>query len=61
MTAPREPARIIAWCHWHRGLAGGATLIHVVEQASGPGVGGHLYACGRCRESYRLTPYAEKR
>ncbi|MFJ4434623.1 hypothetical protein [Streptomyces sp. NPDC088923] len=60
MTTPGDPARSIGWCAWHRGLASDPILIQVVEQASGSGAGGHLYACPRCRESYQLTPYAEK-
>ncbi|MFJ4418312.1 hypothetical protein [Streptomyces sp. NPDC088925] len=61
MTGTGAPARSIGWCAWHRGLADDPVLIQVVEQASGPGSGGRLYACPRCRESYQLTPYAEKR
>ncbi|MGX9919576.1 hypothetical protein ACWIG4_06955 [Streptomyces sp. NPDC002248] len=53
-------ARTIAWCAWHRGLAEDVALIDVVEPASGPGTAGRLFACHRCRESYRLTPYAQK-
>ncbi|WP_129287006.1 hypothetical protein [Streptomyces sp. GZWMJZ-114] len=61
MTTPGVPARSIGWCAWHRGLADDPVLIQVVEQASGPGSAGRLYACPRCRDSYQLTPYAEKR
>nr|WP_237514934.1 hypothetical protein [Streptomyces sp. SID4945] len=61
VTTSGAPARLIGWCAWHRGLADDPVLIQVVEQASGPGSAGRLYACPRCRESYQLTPYTEKR
>ncbi|WP_037870371.1 hypothetical protein [Streptomyces sp. SPB074] len=59
--AHSETARTIGWCAWHRGLADHVVLISIIETASSPGSGGRLYACPRCRESYQLTPYAEKR
>ncbi|MHC3429094.1 hypothetical protein [Streptomyces sp. DT18] len=61
MTDSGAPARSIGWCAWHRGLADDPVLIDIVESASGPGSGGRLYACPRCRESHQLMPYTEKR
>ncbi|WP_433339908.1 hypothetical protein [Streptomyces sp. CA-253872] len=60
MIETGAPARSIGWCAWHRGLADAPVLIDVIETASGPSSGGRLYACPRCRASYRLTPYTEK-
>ncbi|WP_435193380.1 hypothetical protein [Streptomyces sp. NRRL F-5630] len=52
--------RTIAWCAWHRDLADDALLIQPApEPATEPG--GALYACGRCREIYRLPLWEERR
>ncbi|MEW2351420.1 hypothetical protein AB0904_27605 [Streptomyces sp. NPDC006684] len=52
-------ARTIAWCAWHRDLADDVALIQPApEPTTEPG--GALYACRRCRETYRLTPWEDR-
>ena len=46
------------YCSWHQRFAGGVRLIDVIEQGSG--AGGTQYACGPCRETYRLVPFADR-
>lgn len=46
------------FCSWHNRFAAGVRLIEAVEQGSGPG--GGAYACGPCRETYRLVPLADR-
>ena len=46
------------WCAWHQGHASGVRLIHVHEQATGPG--GGVFACRPCREAYDLVPFADQ-
>jgi hypothetical protein len=48
------------WCAWHKKYSGGVRLIEVIEQGSGPGTAGNLFACGPCREIHRLTPYSDR-
>lgn len=55
---PTTPApAAYGWCSWHEGYASGIRLIHVHEQGSGPG--GGIFACGPCRETHRLVPFAD--
>ncbi|MEH0642852.1 hypothetical protein QBB33_15520 [Streptomyces scabiei] len=46
------------YCSWHRGSAEGVRLVDVHEQGSGPG--GGVFACGPCRETHRLVPFADR-
>jgi hypothetical protein len=48
-----ETERTLAWCSWHLDFADDVAL---VQPATGPD-GSALYACRRCRETYRLMPY----
>ncbi|GLW45503.1 hypothetical protein Stsp02_11650 [Streptomyces sp. NBRC 14336] len=48
------------WCAWHKRYTAGVRLIDVIEQGSGPGSAGNLFACGPCRETYRLVPLADR-
>ncbi|MEU2895234.1 hypothetical protein ABZ690_17880 [Streptomyces sp. NPDC006967] len=57
-TAAEDTPTAYAWCAWHREFAGGVRLIEVVEQGSG--AGGALYACGPCRQAFRLVPFADR-
>lgn len=58
-AAVRNPSAY-GWCAWHKKYSGGVRLIDVVEQGSGPGTAGNLFACARCRETFRLVPYADR-
>lgn len=57
-TATAGTPRAFGWCSWHHGYAGGIRLITVHEQGSG--AGGHVFACGPCREEHRLVPFADQ-
>ncbi|MGC9382873.1 hypothetical protein [Streptomyces sp. MH13] len=46
------------FCSWHQRFAADVRLINHVEQGSG--AGGVQYACGPCREQYRLVPSADQ-
>ncbi|MFF9205158.1 hypothetical protein ACF1AE_25720 [Streptomyces sp. NPDC014986] len=46
------------YCSWHKRFAEGVRLIDVQEQGSGPG--GAIYACGPCRTTHDLTPFADR-
>lgn len=56
-STPNSPTAY-GWCAWHNGFATGVRLIHVHEQASGPG--GSIFACGPCREKHGLVPLADQ-
>lgn len=56
--ASSDSPRTIAWCSWHQGLSGTARLVRIIEQGSGTGAS--LYACGPCRETFRLTPMTDR-
>ncbi|MEU0218953.1 hypothetical protein ABZ281_29355 [Streptomyces sp. NPDC006265] len=46
------------FCSWHQRFAEDVRLIDVIEQGSGSG---HVhYACGPCRKTHRLVPYADR-
>ncbi|MFH9038976.1 hypothetical protein ACH4FA_06370 [Streptomyces sp. NPDC017966] len=46
------------YCSWHQRFAGDVRLIDVIEQGSGSGA--VQYACGPCRKTHRLVPYADR-
>jgi hypothetical protein len=46
------------YCSWHNRFAADVRLIDMTEQGTGPGAG--HYACGPCRETHRLVPYADR-
>lgn len=48
------------FCAWHEGYSRGVRLIRVIEQGSGPGAGGNVFACRSCREAYGLVPLADQ-
>lgn len=48
------------WCAWHKGASAGIRLIQVTEAGSGPSRAGNLFACGPCRETHRLVPFADR-
>ncbi|MGP4089550.1 hypothetical protein [Streptomyces sp. KR55] len=48
------------YCAWHKKFAHGVRLIRAVEQGSGPGTFGNLFACGPCREAHHLVPLADR-
>lgn len=57
-TPGRDTPQGYGYCSWHHRFAGDVRLIDVVNQGSGPG---HVhYACGPCRETHRLVPYADR-
>ncbi|MEV7287723.1 hypothetical protein AB0O01_24665 [Streptomyces sp. NPDC093252] len=58
-AAPRDPSGY-GWCAWHQNYARGVRLIEVIEQGSGPGAHGTLFACRPCRSSYGLMPMPDQ-
>jgi hypothetical protein len=47
-------------CHWCKTFAAGVRLVDVIEQGSGPGTAGNLFACTPCRETHGLVPLADR-
>ena len=46
------------YCSWHQRFTRGVRLVWVEEAGSGPG--GSLFACGPCRQTYSLIPFADQ-
>ncbi|MGW4730557.1 hypothetical protein ACWEQC_15555 [Streptomyces shenzhenensis] len=47
-------------CHRCRQLADDIRLVQVVEAGSGPCTAGNLFACGQCRTTHSLVPFADQ-
>lgn len=58
MDTKEENPTSHGYCSWHQRFADDVRLIEVIEQGSG--AGGAQYACGECRETYHLIPFAER-
>ncbi|MDH6213796.1 hypothetical protein [Streptomyces pseudovenezuelae] len=48
------------YCSWHKRMSEGVRLIQVTEAGSGPSGAGNLFACGPCRDTYHLVPFADR-
>ncbi|MGW4734978.1 hypothetical protein ACWEQC_38475 [Streptomyces shenzhenensis] len=47
-------------CSWCRQFADGIRLVQAVEAGSGPCTAGNLFACGQCRTTHGLVPFADQ-
>jgi hypothetical protein len=52
-------SRPVRFCGWCRAYRTGTLLIDLQASGSGPSAP-TLYACGSCREQYRLVPLADR-
>ncbi|MFF9215500.1 hypothetical protein [Streptomyces viridosporus] len=57
-TTAEDSLTAYGYCSWHQRFADDVRLIAVTEQGSGPG---HVhYACGPCRKTHGLVPFADR-